>query len=177
MLRLLTLDDCTERYVAWLGDPTINRYLESRWQEQTLESIRGFVETMRATADNYLFAIVEATTRLHIGNIKIGPVNHWHGYADVGYFIGERGSWGKGYATDAIRGVTRLGFERLGLARVQAGVYAGNAGSIRALEKASFRQEGCFRKQLVSDSGRDDHLFYGMLREEFGGLAPGVHPD
>ena len=29
-LRLITVDDCTERYVAWLNDPEVSRYLETR---------------------------------------------------------------------------------------------------------------------------------------------------
>src|SRR5205823_8471873 len=114
-----------------------------------------------------LFAILDAASATHVGNIKIGPVNAHHGYADVSYFIGERDYWGHGLATDAIRAVCAFGFERLGLHRVQAGVYAGNLGSRRALEKVGLRLEARFREQLVTDSARDDHLHYGLLRAEW----------
>jgi hypothetical protein len=30
-LRLVVLEDCTPRYLRWLQDPEVNRYLETRW--------------------------------------------------------------------------------------------------------------------------------------------------
>jgi RimJ/RimL family protein N-acetyltransferase len=176
-LRLLTLADCTERYVGWLRDPEINRYLETRWSEQNLESVRAFVGGMVESADSYLFAIV--VEGAHVGNIKIGPIQARHRYADVSYFIGERAQWGRGIASDAIALAAAIGFERLGLHRVQAGLYEGNVGSGRALEKAGFRREGVQRKQLrlgadpdapAADTQWEDHVWYGLLREEWQAL-------
>jgi ribosomal-protein-alanine N-acetyltransferase len=165
-LRLVRLSDCTPEYVAWLADPVVNQYLETRWSSHDLSAVRDFVSAMRARADSYLFAIIDRSTNAHVGNIKVGPINAHHGYADVSYFIGVRSAWGRGLATDAIRGASRLAFERLGLARVQAGVYENNIGSIRALEKAGYRLEGRFRRQLQSAAGRQDHLWYGLLPDE-----------
>jgi len=51
---------------------------------------------------------------------------------------------------------------------VQAGLYAGNAGSGKALQKAGYRAEGVFRKQLRNAAGQwEDHLWYSVLREEW----------
>jgi [ribosomal protein S5]-alanine N-acetyltransferase len=166
-LRLVTLDDCTPRYVSWLCDAEINRYLETRWQEQSLQSVRLFVLGLLNSADSYLFAITSLEDLVHIGNIKIGPVSSRHLYADISYFIGERDRWGRGHASTAIRIASRISFARLGLHRVQAGVYSNNVGSCRALEKVGFRLEGRFRSQLRGTGGWEDHLWYGLLREEF----------
>jgi ribosomal-protein-alanine N-acetyltransferase len=167
-LRLVTLDDCTPRYEAWLADPQVNQYLETRWRPQSLDSIREFVSGMLASADSYLFAIVENASGAHIGNLKVGPINGNHGYADISYFIGERAAWGKGYATEAIRLGTGFAFGRLGLHRVQAGLYAGNGGSGKALEKAGYRAEGIFRKQLKNAAGAwEDHHWFAVLREDW----------
>ncbi len=164
-LRLVTLDDCTERYVGWLADAEVNRYLETRYAEQTLEMIRGFVASMIDSPHSYLFAIVESASREHVGNIKIGPVVARHQYADVSYFIGERSAWGKGYGTEAVRLVTRFGFERLGLHRCQAGFYESNVGSQRVLEKAGYTREARLVEQLRIDDRWEDHVWYGALRD------------
>jgi ribosomal-protein-alanine N-acetyltransferase len=167
-LRLVTLADCTERYEAWLADPRVNAYLETRWSVQDLSSIRDFVTAMLASPINYLFAIVRNDDARHIGNIKVGPLNTHHAYADVSYFIGEPSSWGKGYATEAIQLATAFAFVRLELHRLQAGLYASNGGSGRALEKAGYAQEGVFRQQLLNASGeREDHHWFGLLRSEW----------
>ena len=165
-LRLVTLDDGNERYVAWLNDPLVNRYLETRWTPQTLDSVRAFVADMLASPDRYLFAILHGPRAEHVGNIKVGPMNPHHSHADVSYFIGERSAWGRGLATDAIRVASRVGFDRLGLHRLQAGVYAGNVASARALEKAGYRFEGAWRAALAGPDGWEDVLRYGRLRED-----------
>lgn len=164
-LRLIEEADCTSRYLAWLEDPLVNRNLETRWSPQSLESILGFVRAAAASADSYLFGIL--VDGRHIGNIKLGPIDARHSYADVSYFIGERGEWGKGYATDAIVAVTWFAFTVAGLHRVQAGVYAENPGSARALEKAGFVLEGRFVRKLKGHEGWQDHLWYGLTREDW----------
>ncbi len=166
-LRLVTLEDCTERYVSWLQDPEVSRYLETRWSEQSLESVRAFVSATLASEHSDLFAIVENASGSHVGNIKVGPIQPRHGYADVSYFLGDRATWGRGLATEAIAIATFLAFERLGLHRVQAGLYEGNAASGRALEKVGYTLEGRMRKQLVGPHGWEDHLWYGLLREDW----------
>jgi RimJ/RimL family protein N-acetyltransferase len=166
-LRLVVLEDCTPRYLRWLEDPEVNRYLETRWSAQSLESIRAFVAAQLAAVDSYLFAI-EAESE-HVGNLKIGPINPHHGCADLSYFIGERASWGRGIATAAIRIASSIAFGPLGLYRLQAGVYASNLGSIRVLEKTGFRQEGVWRRQLLGLGGREDHVWFGLLAEEHQG--------
>ena len=100
-------------------------------------------------------------------NIKIGPVNWHHLYGDVSYFIGDINSWGQGLASEAVSLVTRYGFERLELNKCKAGVYSGNTSSIRVLEKVGYRQEGCLKDELLGPNGREDHLLYGMNKEDF----------
>ena len=171
-LRLVVLEDCTPRYLAWLENPEVNRYLETRWNVQSLDAIRTYIGAQLAAADSYLFAI--EAERDHVGNLKIGPINLHHGCADLSYFIGERASWGRGIATSAIRIASKIAFEVLGLYRLQAGVYATNLGSIRALEKADFRREGVWRRQLMGPVGREDHLWFGMLAQEYKEQGSGV---
>ena len=166
-LRLVTLADCNERYVAWLADPEVNQYLETRFRPQPLSAIRDFVSAMLEDPASYLLAIVDRADGAHVGNIKLGPVNPHHSYCDVSYFIGERDRWGRGLATDAIRTATRIGFARLALHRVQAGVYSGNQGSVRALLKVGYRAEGSLREQLRGRAGWEDHLWYGFLRQDW----------
>jgi ribosomal-protein-alanine N-acetyltransferase len=38
-LRLLEMSDCGERYLTWLRDPEVNRFLETRFVEQTEATI------------------------------------------------------------------------------------------------------------------------------------------
>ena len=166
-LRLVELSDCGPRYLSWLSDPEVNSYLETRWQPQTEESIRSFVAAMQADPWSYLFCIIDRQDGRHVGNIKLGPVSPRHLCADVSYFIGEKSCWGRGLASEAIGLAADFGFRFLGLNRVQAGVYGSNLASIKALERNGFRAEGCWRRQLRIGQKWEDHLWFGLLREEW----------
>jgi RimJ/RimL family protein N-acetyltransferase/methionyl-tRNA formyltransferase len=167
-LRPITLDDCTERYVEWLNNPEVNQYLETRWEKQTKETVVKFVSNMINSQDTYLFSIIENQSRMHIGNIKLGPVNPHHSCAYVSYFIGEQSMCGKGYATEAVKLITEFGFRKLGLYRIEAGIYANLIASKRVLEKAGYICEGTLRNQLKTNEGsREDHLLYGLINEDW----------
>lgn len=162
ILRPLTLEDCTANYVEWLNDPEVNRYLETRWRHHTLADVRDFVASINTSEHSKLFGIVFRAESRHIGNIKIGPLNPIHRYADISYFIGDRNFWGKGLATQAIRAICRYGFENLKLESIQAGVYGGNTGSARALEKVGFVHVGSIPQRFISGEDRDDHILYHL---------------
>lgn len=167
-LRPLTLADVSERYVTWLNDPAVNRFLETRHRVQTLESVAAFVSEMTSRADARLFAICLSDGDRHIGNIKVGPIKPNHALADVSLFIGERDCWGKGYATEAIRLASRFAFEQMPVVKLAAGFYAENVASIRAFLKAGYREEGLRRRHYILDGKPSDIVELGLCAEDYG---------
>ena len=159
------LQDChiNERYASWLNDPFVYQFLETRHCKQTLETIRQFVESVNSNPSEHLFGIF--LDGKHIGNIKLGPINSNHPVADVSLFIGDRQSWGMGYATQAIRLVSEFGFDSLGLIKLSAGAYAENIGSIRAFEKAEYQTEGRRRNHYLLDGKPSDIILLGRCRD------------
>jgi [ribosomal protein S5]-alanine N-acetyltransferase len=161
VLRQLTDEDVTQRYVDWLNDEDVNRWLEIRWERQTLATVLDFVHRVNASPTSFLWGIFVGGK--HIGNIKIGPINDRHFSADCSYFIGERAEWGKGLATVAVKLATEFAFKKLRLHRVQAGAYGGNKASQRVLRKAGFALEGTLARALKTPLGWDDHLLFGRI--------------
>ena len=124
-----------------MNDAEVTRYMETRFAAHTIDSLWAYVEMMRHKPDTYFLAIVVREGDRHIGNIKLGPVDQVHRLADVALMIGDRHSWGHGYATEAIMAVTEYAFEQLGVRKLTAGCYADNVGSRRAFEKAGYHVE------------------------------------
>lgn len=164
-LNAVTVQDCRPYYVQWLNDPDVNRYLETRWTEQDQDTILQFVKAMQRDPANYLFAIRIADSAQHIGNLKIGPINFNHLYADLSYFIGNREAWGKGFATEAINGAIAFAFDQLNLRRLNAGVYSGNVASAHVLTKCGFVQEGVAKEKFCLDDHFEDHLMFGLTNK------------
>jgi len=144
-LRLLTMDDVSERYVQWLNDPLINQYLESRFALQTLDTVKDFVAAMISSDRDVLYGIFHDDE--HVGNIKIGNIDKYHSHADIGLLIGSRRS--RGIGTASISLATTIAFDELGLRKLTAGIYQPNVASHKAFLKNGYRTVGvleCHRR-------------------------------
>lgn len=166
MLRPLKIDDVSDDYIAWLNDAEINRYMETRHNDQTNDSIRAFVDKQFNAPDTFLFGMFLKSDGKHIGNIKVGPVKANHLVADVSLFVGDKSCWGKGFASEAIRGVSEFGFGPMGLVKLSAVAYAANQGSVRAFLNAGYLQEGLRRKHYMFDGEPADIVEIGMTPED-----------
>jgi RimJ/RimL family protein N-acetyltransferase len=168
-LRILTPDDVAGElggnYVAWMNDPDITQFLESRWRAHTFESIRAFVAAMNESPRDFQFGMFLKNSDIHIGNIKVGNIDLMHRRGDVGLLIGDKNSWGKGYATEAITLVTRFAFEELNLNKLIAGMYAPNQGSYKAFIKAGWRDVGVLKAHCFYKGGYVDELLVEKCRE------------
>lgn len=145
-LRLLCPNDASKEYLKWLKDPSINQYLESRFNSYTLNLIKNYIRATNKNNSNFLFGIFLNSNNEHIGNIKIGNINSFHRFADLGIMIGKKELWGKGYGTEAIKLATRFAFRKLKLHKLFAGIYANNKGSYKAFFKCGYILAGRLRK-------------------------------
>jgi RimJ/RimL family protein N-acetyltransferase len=93
-------------------------------------------------ANEILLAICDKKYDLHIGNIKLGPINWYHRRAEISLLVGNKAYWGKGIATQAIRLISQFAFQSLNLNKLMAGAYKNNLGSIKAFEKCGYKVEG-----------------------------------
>jgi RimJ/RimL family protein N-acetyltransferase len=87
--------------------------------------------------------------------------------AEVGYWQRTR-LCGRGYVTEAVRGVVRVGFEVLKAERLQIQCDARNERSARVAERCGFALEGTLRHNARDNEGalRDTHV-YAMVRGEY----------
>ncbi len=82
--------------------------------------------------------------------------------AEVGYWLSEE-HWGRGIATEALGLVVQHAFNDLGLARLEAGVFAWNPKSARVLEKNGFTLEARLKNRIYKDGQFVDELLYARL--------------
>lgn len=167
-LREVRPSDVNETYYRWMNDPEVTAYLESRFYPNALESLADYVQGKISDHDNLFLAIVLQEGHRHIGNIKLGPINWIHRFADVALLIGEKECWGRGYATEAIRLVVTHAFQELNLHKLTAGCYIANQGSYKAFLKAGFVQEGLLRQHFHCRGEYVDFWQLGIVRPEKG---------
>ncbi len=165
--RPVTVDDAEGKYLAWLNDEEVTRYLETGRFPTSVEGLRAYVEQKTASTTDVFFAIVERATGAMIGTVKLGAINWIHRTAELGILIGERSKWSQGYGTEACRLLLRYGFERLNLHKVILGVVADHAAALRAYETVGFRREGLITDCIFLDGTYRDKVMMGISRQQF----------
>ena len=83
--------------------------------------------------------------------------------AEIGYWLGES-VWGRGVATEALKGVTAEAFKRFEITRLYALPFADHAASVRVLEKAGYRREGHLRQSAIKDGKIRDQLLFAAYK-------------
>ena len=166
-LRPLRPEDVDDSYVAWMNDPDVTRYLESRFVTHTAKDLRDYVEQQNARADTLFLAIVRVSDGRHVGNVKIGPLDPHHGTADLGLLIGDPDSRGQGLGTETIRLAAEVAFAELGARKLNAGCYSDNVASANAFKRAGWRTEGLRPSQFLLDDGQvQDELQFGVTLDQ-----------
>jgi ribosomal-protein-alanine N-acetyltransferase len=165
-LKILTPEDVTQKYVDWMNDKEIGQYLESRFNKHTTESVKSYVRDFDPKK-NLLFGIFCNTKKNHIGNIKIGNINEYHKFADIGLVVGDKDYWSKGIASEAIMLVCKYGFETLKLHKLTAGMYEKNMGSYKAFIKNDFKEVGRYKKHYKFENTYLDGILVEKLNPNF----------
>jgi RimJ/RimL family protein N-acetyltransferase len=154
-LRILIWAMVTWKYIDWMNDPEVTKYTESRYCKHTFDSIVDYVKEISASNQDYFYGIYLGNE--HIGNIKL-HINEHHNLGDIGIIIGDKQQWGKGYATEAIKLLTEHGFDKIGLHKIYAGIYANNIGSIKAFRNAGYKEDSRHELTYLSNGEYVDEI-------------------
>ena len=165
ILRKLDLKkDIGKKYQQWLNSSEVQKFTEQRYKKHTIKEIKKFVKEKNISKNEFLFGIFLEKNRhkIHIGNIKLGPINFIHKRGDIGYFIGEKKLWNKGYASLAIKKIASIA-KKMGLKKIKAGAYEMNKGSAKVLKKNGFKVEGKLKSEIVFKKKRYSYILYGKI--------------
>ena len=160
-LVLKTLDETKvgSAYLSWMNNDEVIKYLEIKHnQPKSITDLVNFVNEINSDDKTLLLGIY-----LHIGNIKLGPINSHHNRADIGFIIGDKKYWGQGYSTEAIGALVKFAFNKIGLQKLTAGCYEGNIGSSKALLKAGFTHEATLNSHVILGDKRVNVSIFGIV--------------
>ncbi len=120
-------------------------------------------EAQETPRQGYSLAVVRKNDSLLIGSCAVWRESVAHARGALG-FVFHPDVWRQGFATEVTPLLLALGFERLGLERIEAICRPDNIGSAKALERAGLVQEGLLREHVVIRGKRRDSLIFAALR-------------
>jgi ribosomal-protein-serine acetyltransferase len=102
----------------------------------------------------------------HIGNVSVWPTSQQNNIGEVGYWI-RSDETGNGLGAEATTRAMQIGFEEMGLHKVQLRIAVGNMASDRIAEKLGFVMEGTLRDEVRIGTRWLDHTVWSMLEREW----------
>ena len=136
LLEPLSLSHLSENYVNWLNDSEVNEFLETKGN-YNLSKLNDFLEEQERK-EILFWAIIEKSTKKHIGNIKIDPISKSENSGEYGILIGDKSVWGQGFAKEASLTVINHCFKILNLSKITLGVIVQNKRSVKLYESLGF---------------------------------------
>ncbi|WP_405061741.1 GNAT family N-acetyltransferase [Kribbella sp. NBC_01505] len=164
-LRRFTPDDATA-FAAYRSDPEVARY--QSWEApvsepEALTTVTGY-GTGDPDAPGWFQYAVDLDGML-IGDLGLHLDENLM-QAELGFTLAPAYQ-GKGYATEAVRGLLDHLFSVKNLHRVSAECDARNTSSTRLLERVGFQREGLRRSHTWIKGEWTDDLLFGLLRSDY----------
>lgn len=98
-----------------------------------------------------------------IGGCGISINQHKKFIGEIGYFIDEP-YWGKGIATKAVRLLEKIGFNELGLSRIEILIIPKNISSEKVAIKCGYKKEGLMKKSIKDAGKLKDAYIYAKIK-------------
>ena len=132
--------------------------------ENITEMIRIENESIKAKQSIGLYIFKKGEERI-IGSVKLNNIVYGIFLSCFAGYKLDKDEQRKGYMTEALGDVIRIGFEEYGLHRIEVNILPRNKASRKVVKKLGFINEGRSRKYLRINGVWEDHLHYVLLNE------------
>lgn len=166
-LRYLSEQDVEGAYVDWFNDIEVCKYNAHHRFPMTRTMLLDFVKSSNIDRNSMVFAVDKKKDSRHIGNISLQQIDYLNRQAEIAFMFGDKGSRGKGYATQAAVLMIDHAFMELGMNRIYFGTSEENIAMQKVGEKLNFHYGGVKRKALYKHGKFVDIYEYDLLREEW----------
>lgn len=154
--------DITNRYIAWLSDPTVVRFSNQRLRTHDAASSQAYLASFNGT-DNLFLSVRLADSGIAIGTLT-AYVDRHHETADVGILIGDTTVWGQGLGQDAWNSLLDWLQQEAGIRKITAGALACNKGMVTLMERSGMHCEALRKAQEIVEGVTEDIVWYARFR-------------
>ena len=169
IIRPITINDAMDLYQI-ASDERVNRYLLyplHKSVDETKSIIEKVFLNRMAHGIPSAYVLVDKNTNKMIGTCDFVQIRY-NDIAEIGYSL-NYDYWNQGFMSEALKKVIEVGFDYVGLRRIEIVHSVTNIASQRVIEKSGFIYEGTYRKMLPDKTtGKfTDCKHYSILKEEW----------
>ena len=148
ILKPLTEDNVTDKYLKWFEDEDAKRYIDYSKHNNTKDDLRNYIRSKINRRDVLFLGIFNRTDMSHIGNIKYEPIDYNAFSATMGILIGEKEWRGKKVGPEVIKGSALWLKQNHNINRILLGVDRFNIPAVKAYKKIGF-------EEIIENSSED----------------------
>lgn len=138
ILRELTVADVSERYLEWLSDPEVQKWIVAADEAQRMADLQDYVEQRVGRADVLFLGIFDKSSGVHIGNIKYEPVLPDQGSAVMGILVGDPTFRGQGVFAEVFGASSAWLKKERCITSIHLGVEKSHQAALKAYQNAGF---------------------------------------
>lgn len=158
-----------EAFVAYRADADVARY--QSWSDYTMDLGVALVEEMQLAQPGvpgewYQFALEDRTAGTLVGDLALKVDEDEPRVAEVGFTLAPQHQ-GKGYGTEALRGLLGFAFESFELHRIVAVTDALNAPAAALLERVGMRREAHLVENVFFKGAWGSEFLFAILEREW----------
>ena len=152
------------RYLSWMKDYATIKYTNQIFKKQSIKIIKKYIQMVNKSKRDIFRGIFVKSKRksIHVGNIKLGPIDWDHKYGMVSIIIGDKNFRNKKIGTKAIKLICQLA-KKLKLKKLYSGCYKPNIRSQKIFLKNNFKKEGVLIKHVIFNNKRIDLIQFGKV--------------
>ncbi len=150
-----------KRFFEILNNPNFKYFVCPKDIEAEKEFLR---QNAKNRKNNLVYNYAILYNNKLVGGCGIKIDQHRNFIGEIGYFLDEA-FWGKGIVTKAVKILEKIGFQKLGLKRIEIIMNPRNLGSEKVAIKCGYKKEGTMKKAMKNgDKFFDAHLYAKVMR-------------
>ena len=166
-LNLISEKEFNDDSYKWLNDQDITKFMDKGYRENTKEKQTEYYKEMIESDTDVLFAIIENSRNLHIGNAGFHNIDIRHNRSTLGVVIGEKRYWKGGYALEVCYNLTKIGFDILKFNKIIGDYMVGNEAPKSIWRYIGFSDSGILKQHYLKNDKYIDVCMISMLRDDW----------
>ena len=165
-LRPLLREDINQKYLSWVNDSEVTKYMEVGTFPTTLESLNTYYDKMTKSSNQIILAIIvksEQDLDMHIGNVTLNNINWVHRNAELGIMIGDSEYQNKECNAETIKLMVNYAFGKLNLHKIWTSVHSENRKAIDVYSGLGFIIEATLLQEFYLDGCYYNRTILGII--------------
>ena len=156
LLRTLSDEDATKKYLNWMNDEAVKKFIEPANRPQNLVYLKNYINEKFYKSDCLFLGIFTIKKNIHIGNIKYEPIDFNKSSATMGVLLGESKWRGKNVFEEVLMASSKYLKENYEIKKINLGVKEKNTSALKAYKKLGFKRNSSYK----DDKGETIFLMY-----------------